>query len=167
MTEENKVRVISNFRDLLIWKMGKDLVVDIYRLTQSFPQEEKFGLVDQMRRAAISIPCNIAEGFNRKYSSDYKRFLFIALGSCGELETQLEIAAPLQLLDQDKAKKILGKIDHESRMIRKLLEKIQASIAERKNTFKKTSPEQRVPSPERHSPSAIRDKTQAPSPLRY
>jgi four helix bundle protein len=147
MTEEGKVKVISNFRDLLIWKTGRDLVVDIYRFTRSFPQEEKFGLVDQMRRAAVSIPCNIAEGFNRKYSSDYKRFLFIALGSCGELETQLEIAAPLQLVSPDSVKKILEKIDHESRMIRKLLEKIQSSIAERKNSVKKTSPEERVPSP--------------------
>ena len=107
MTEENKAKAISNFRDLVIWQLGKELVVDIYRLTRSFPQEERFGLTDQMRRAATSIPCNVAEGFNRKYSSDYKRFLFIALGSCGELETQLEIAVPLQLISQDIAKKVL------------------------------------------------------------
>lgn len=142
MSEESKVKTISSFRDLLIWKMGKDLVVDIYRLTKSFPQEERFGLVDQMRRAAVSIPCNIAEGFNRKYSSDYKRFLFIALGSCGELETQLEIATPLQLITQDGAKKILEKLDHESRMIRELLEKIRSAIADRKTLLRK-----RVPSP--------------------
>lgn len=120
--------------------MGKELVVDIYRLTRSFPQEEKFGLVDQMRRAAASIPCHIAEGFNGKYSSDYKRFLFIALGSCGELETQLEIASPLKLASQDSIKKIMEKLDHESRMIRKLLENIRSAIAERKNITKKTSP---------------------------
>ena len=144
MTEENKGKAVSNFKDLVIWKTGKELVLDIYRLTQSFPQEERFGLKDQMRRAAMSIPCNIAEGFNRKYSSDYKRFLFIALGSCGELETQLEIAVPLQLIKQDIAQKTLEKLDHESRMVRKLLEKIQISIAERKSSFKKPCPEQHV-----------------------
>lgn len=142
MTGENKPRAISSFKDLLIWKMGKELVLDTYRMTQSFPQNEKFGLTDQMRRASISIPCNIAEGFNRKYSSDYKRFLFIALGSCGELETQLEIAQSLQLINPESAKKITEKLDHESRMVRKLLEKIQTAIAERKTAFKKPSPEE-------------------------
>jgi four helix bundle protein len=157
MTEENKAKAVSNFRDLLIWKMGKELVVDIYHLTRTFPQEEKFGLADQMRRAAISIPCNIAEGFNRKYSNDYKRFLFIALGSCGELETQLEIAAPLQLISQEIAMKVMEKLNHESRMIRKLLEKIQIAITERKTVSKKPgAAEQVAVSPE-----------SGPSPLRY
>jgi four helix bundle protein len=150
MTEENKPKAISNFKDLVIWKTGKELVVDIYHLTKSFPQEEKFGLADQMRRAAVSIPSNIAEGFNRKYSSDYKRFLFTALGSCGELDTQLDIALALQMLGADNAQKIADKINHESRMIKKLLEKIEISIAERKNLKKKASPEERVPSPLRY-----------------
>ena len=147
MIEENKAKAVSNFKDLVIWKMGKELVVDIYRLTKLFPQEEKFGLVDQMRRAAVSIPSNIAEGFNRKYSSDYKRFLFMALGSCGELDTQLEIALSLRMLENGNAQKIADRINHESRMIRKLLEKIETSIMERRNLKKKTSPEERAPSP--------------------
>jgi len=145
--EENRQKPISNFRDLVIWKFGKDLVVDVYRLTKTFPQEERFGLTDQMRRAAVSVPSNIAEGFNRKYSMDYKRFLFMALGSCGELDTQLEIATALQMANPVNIQKLADKIDRESRMIRKLIEKIESSIKERKILKPKTSPEVRVPSP--------------------
>lgn len=145
MLEENKTKSISSFRDLAIWKLGMELSVDIYHLTRSFPQEERFGLTDQMRRAAASIPCNIAEGFNRKYSSDYKRFLFISLGSCAELETQLELSLLVGLLKEEPTKKLLEKLDHESRMIRKLVEKITTSITERKNRKLQTSPEGQVP----------------------
>ncbi|MFA5167137.1 MAG: four helix bundle protein [Candidatus Omnitrophota bacterium] len=145
--EENKQKPISNFKDLVIWKVGKALVIDIYRLTKTFPQEERFGLTDQMRRAAVSVPSNIAEGFNRKYSTDYKRFLFMALGSCGELDTQLEIATALQMTNPVNAQNLADKIDHESRMIRKLIEKIEVSIKERRNLKQKASPEERVPSP--------------------
>ena len=145
--EESKAKAISNFKDLIIWKAGKELVVDIYRLTKTFPQEEWFGLTDQMRRAAVSVPSNIAEGFNRKYSTDYKRFLFVALGSCGELDTQLEIAAALQMTNPANVQKLADKIDHESRMIRKLIEKIEASIKERKNLKPKMSSEERIQNP--------------------
>lgn len=145
--EENKQKQVSSFKDLVIWKTGKEIVTDIYRLTKTFPQEERFGLVDQMRRASVSVPSNIAEGFNRKYSTDYKRFLFVALGSCGELDTQLEIASSLQFTNPVNAQKIAGKIDHESRMIRKLIEKIDSSIKERKLSKQKTSPKEQVPSP--------------------
>jgi len=145
--EETKSRPISNFRDLMIWQAGKELAVAVHQLTKTFPQDERFGLTDPMRRSAVSIPGNIAEGFNRKYSTDYKRFLFMALGSCGELDTQLEIALALQIADATKARAIAEKIDHESRMIRKLLEKIQAAITERKTAHKKDGSEEQVPSP--------------------
>lgn len=162
--EENKQKPIAHFKDLLIWKVGKDLVTEIYRFTKTFPQDERFGLTDQMRRAAVSIPSNIAEGFNRRYSTDYKRFLFVALGSCGELETQTEIAGALQFLKPEYAQKITDRIDHESRMIRKLIEKIDESIKARKDLKQKTSPEERVPSPHAGS-STLRNKERVPIPL--
>ena len=72
---------IRNFRDLEVWKLGKGIVLDVYELTKVFPQAELYGLVSQMRRAAVSIAANIAEGFNRKYNAEYRQFLYIALGS--------------------------------------------------------------------------------------
>ena len=79
---------IKNFQDLRIWQIGIEVVKDIYILTKKFPKEELYGLISQMRRSAISIPSNIAEGFRRYHNKEYKQFLYIALGSCAELETQ-------------------------------------------------------------------------------
>jgi len=115
---------IRNFRDLDIWKLGKKLVVDVYKVTQSFPKEESYGLVSQMRRAAISIPSNIAEGFNRFHNKEYRQFLYIAIGSCAELETQVEIAFELKYLGEISKNELLEAIDHESRMLRNLIKKL-------------------------------------------
>lgn len=113
-----------HFKDLKVWCLGKELVLEIYRLTSSFPVEERFGLASQMRRAAVSIPSNIAEGFNRFHGKDYRRFLLMALGSCAELETQFEIGVELELIDKSDKAKLLDMIDHESRMLRKLIHAI-------------------------------------------
>ena len=115
---------IRNFRDLDIWKLGKDLVIKIYKATKSLPQEEIFGLISQMRRAAVSIPSNIAEGFNRYHNKEYKQFLYYALGSCGELETQIEICYELKYLSEDYRIDFLDKLNHEERMIRNLIKKL-------------------------------------------
>ena len=82
---------IRNFKDLDIWKLAKEIVLDIYKETNNFPKTEVFALSSQIRRASISIPSNIAEGFNRYYNKEYKQFLYISLGSCAEIETQIEI----------------------------------------------------------------------------
>ncbi|MCS3904285.1 four helix bundle protein [Methylohalomonas lacus] len=110
-----------NFKDLKVWRVGKNLTIEIYRLTALFPLEEKYGLVSQMRRAAVSIPSNIAEGFNRLHDKDYRRFLLMALSSCAELETQLEIGSELEFIADAEKNKILDMLDHESRMLRKLI----------------------------------------------
>jgi four helix bundle protein len=115
---------IRNFRDLDVWNLGKKLVIDIYQITQKFPTEESYGLVSQMRRAAISIPSNIAEGFNRFYNKEYRQFLYIAMGSCAELETQIEIAFELKYLNALSKNELLETIDHESRMLRNLIKKL-------------------------------------------
>jgi len=75
---------IKNFQDLRIWQVGIEVVKDIYILTKKFPKEELYGLNSQMRRSAVSIPSNIAEGFRRYHNKEYKQFLYMALGSCAE-----------------------------------------------------------------------------------
>jgi four helix bundle protein len=94
------IKKIRNFRDLNIWKLGIEVVEDIYKLTKNFPQTKLYGLTTQMRRCAISIPSNVAEGFTRKHNKEYKQFLYIALGSCSELETQIEIAFRLKYISE-------------------------------------------------------------------
>lgn len=89
---------MTSFKDLEVWKRGIDLVEDIYTLTAKFPSNEQFGLVSQMRRAAVSIPSNIAEGQGRKNPKEFIQFLYIAKGSLAEIETQLIICERLKLI---------------------------------------------------------------------
>jgi len=78
---------IKSYRDLNIWKRSIKVVEDIYKITKNFPKEEIYGLTGQLRRSAVSIPSNIAEGFARFSNKEYRQFLFISLGSCAELST--------------------------------------------------------------------------------
>jgi four helix bundle protein len=87
--------MVQTFRDLIVWQRSMQLTVAIYRLTQKFPREELYGLTNQIRRSAVSIPSNIAEGQGRDSQGEFKRFLNIARGSDSELQTQLEIARAL------------------------------------------------------------------------
>ena len=118
------VEKIKNFRDLDVWKKGIEIVKDVYKTVYSFPKQKFYGLVSQMQRCSISIPSNIAEGFNRFHNKEYKQFLYIALGSCAELETQIEIAVELKYIDEQKKTYLLEKLDHESRMLRNLIKKL-------------------------------------------
>jgi four helix bundle protein len=115
---------IRNFRELEVWKLGKKIVLDVYRVTHGFPKEEMYGLVAQMRRAAVSIPSNVAEGFNRKHNPEYRQLLYVALGSCAELETQIEVAHDLGFLSVGDRDKVLEQLDHESRMMRNLIKRL-------------------------------------------
>ena|SRR5688572_11412956 len=115
---------IRNFRDLDVWKLGKKIILEVYRVTKEFPKEELYGLVGQMRRASLSAPSNVAEGFNRVHNREYRQFLFVALGSCAELETQVEVAFELGYLSQADRDHLLGDLDHESRMLRNLIKKL-------------------------------------------
>jgi len=98
-THRNRIR---SQRDLLVWQESMALVEDIYRCTARFPQDERFGLVSQIRRSAISIASNIAEGSSRRTTADLLRFLYISRGSLAEVRTQLEIAVRLGYLSNDK-----------------------------------------------------------------
>src|SRR3989338_7486480 len=101
--EKGEAMNARSFRDLRIWQNGKVLVVEIYKLTDKFPRSEDFGLTSQMRRAAVSIPANIAEGFNRDQPKEFKRYLHIALGSSAELETFIEIAKELKYISSEQS----------------------------------------------------------------
>ena len=120
-------KAIQNFRDLKIWQLGKEIVVEAYKITRTFPDEELYGLTSQMRRAAISIPCNISEGHSRRATRDYQRFLKIAAGSCAELETQVEVALELGYLKMSSCESVMEKIDYERCMLRKLISKLSES----------------------------------------
>jgi four helix bundle protein len=90
-------------KNLDVWNRAMDLAVEVYSITSQFPKEELFGLVSQARRAAVSVPSNIAEGAARNSTKEYIRFLYMALGSIAELETQLLLAARLKLVPRIKA----------------------------------------------------------------
>ena len=120
----NKDNKIKNFKDLRIWQESIKLVKDIYLLTECFPKEEIYGLSSQMKRCAISIPSNIAEGFRRYHNKEYRQFLYIALGSCAELETQIIIANELEYITGNIKEKITEKIQYICRMIVKLIKKL-------------------------------------------
>ena len=98
---------IKSFRDLRVWQAGMDLVEHVYRLTQTFPSQEMYGLTSQMRRAAVSIPSNIAEGHTREHSKEYLHHLSMAQASLAELETQFEIVARLKYLSPEQLSQAL------------------------------------------------------------
>ncbi len=115
---------LTSYRDLIVWQKSIDLVVLIYKFTDTFPEGEKFGLTSQMRRAVISIPSNIAEGKYRGTQKDFRHFITLAFGSGGELETQLEIAKRLHLGTKDE----LDQIDELLLQVMKMLNKLMASL---------------------------------------
>ena len=121
------MRKIENFKDLEIWQRSISLVKEIYEITRQFPKEETYGLTSQIRRAAVSIPSNIAEGFARFYNKEYKQFLFISLGSCAELSTQLIIACKLDYLKSEKSDVLLDEIEQISKMTMSLIKKLNSS----------------------------------------
>lgn len=92
---------IKTFKDIMAWKMGRDLTIQIYRVTAYFPQSEQFGLTNQIRRAAISITSNIAEGFGRRTGPDRIRFYEIARGSANEVLSQLDLAEAIGMLRKE------------------------------------------------------------------
>jgi len=115
---------IKTFKDLVVWQKSIELVKNVYRITKDFPIEEQYCITAQMRRASISIPSNIAEGFRRKHNKEYMRFLNIALGSCAELETQIIIARELSYIDVNEERSLLELLDYICRMIVNLNKKL-------------------------------------------
>ncbi|KKQ55689.1 MAG: S23 ribosomal protein family protein [Parcubacteria group bacterium GW2011_GWA2_38_13] len=115
---------IYSYRDLIVWQRAMELVVEVYGLTKLFPNSELYGMTSQMRRSAVSIPCNIAEGRRRGTRKDYKQFLIIAYGSGAELETQIEIAKRLNLTQNYDYKKIDSYILEVMKMLNSMINKL-------------------------------------------
>ena len=111
---------VRNYRDLVAWQRAMDLVVEIYGITKSFPRDEIFGLSSQLRRAAVSIPSNIAEGQGRGAGNDFSRYLRIAQGSLQEVQTQLVIAQRLGYMNERKAAETMQRADEVARLLRGL-----------------------------------------------
>ena len=114
----------QGYRDLVVWQQAMDVAVETYRLTSSFPKEEMFGLTSQMRRAAVSIASNIAEGEGRKSKNEFSHFLGIALGSKSELETQLILSERVNLLKTTDTEPIKKSLDDIGKMLTALRRKI-------------------------------------------
>jgi len=119
---------IKSYKDLKIWNRSIKLVKDIYDITSLFPKDENYGLTSQIRRSAISIPSNIAEGFTRFYNKEFRQFLYIALGSCAELETQLVIANRLNYLEAGIKSKISNNLEIICKMMTNLIKKINNDL---------------------------------------
>lgn len=117
-----------NVKELVIWQKAMALTVSVYESTKSFPREEVYGLTSQVRRSAVSIPSNIAEGAGRNSDKEFLHFLGIANGSSFELMTQIDLASRLQLLEKGKAEKILTEIDEIQKMTRALRNKLVGSV---------------------------------------
>lgn len=118
--------LVRDFRSLRAWQRGRELTLDVYRLTRSFPKTESYGLTAQIRRSAVSIPANIAEGAGRSSRKDYARFLDIALGSANELESHLLLAKDLGLLSTDNLRTLIESDIEIRRMLLKLRRSVSA-----------------------------------------
>jgi four helix bundle protein len=111
---------VRSYQDLEVWRKAMTLAKTIYQVTNNFPIEERFGLVNQMRRAAVSVPSNLAEGHARTGTNEFKHFVSIALGSTAELETQILLSAELGYLKAPAKEQLLGEIDIVGKMLRGL-----------------------------------------------
>jgi four helix bundle protein len=117
--------MLKNFKELKVWEKSYQLSLGIYKITTKFPDDEKFGLTSQVRRAAVSIPSNIAEGYGRRTRADYIKFLHIAYGSCCELETQMLISIDLNYMNNEKGIKVMDKIKEVERMLKSLITSLE------------------------------------------
>ena len=118
---------LKSYRDLLVWQKAIDLVTEAYRATAAFPKSETYGLTSQIRRAATSIPANIAEGYGRGSRKEYVQFLIVAQGSLKELETHFIVAEKLSYLTASQTERVLSQTDELGRMLGSLIRKLRSS----------------------------------------
>jgi len=117
--------MLKSFKELNVWKKSYNLCLRVYKITKKYPKEEIYGLVSQLRRVAVSIPSNIAEGYGRKTTLDYIRFLYIANGSVCELETQILLSGDLCYIKRDVLNEITGDIAEVERMLKGLITSLE------------------------------------------
>lgn len=120
---------LRSYRELEVWQMAMELVIDCYRIAGRFPKHETHGLADQLRRVAVSIPANIAEGQARWHSREFLRFLSIATGSLAELETHLEIAARLEYANKEGFAGVMTKAARVNRMLHGLKKALSQKVS--------------------------------------
>lgn len=118
----------TTHKDLIVWQMSMDIAVDIYYITRNFPKTEEFGLISQMRRAVVSIPSNIAEGYGRGSRKELKHFLEISSGSASELETQLLICKRVELIQAEIADELCEKLKRILKMLSSLISRCKEGI---------------------------------------
>lgn len=117
------MKTAKSYRDLIVWQKSMQLVTDIYLVTNKMPYKEQFNLVSQLNRASVSIPSNIAEGFGRRSRKEFIRFLNISSGSLFELQTEIEIAFNIQLIDKEQFDDIYSRTSEIDKMLRSLIMK--------------------------------------------
>jgi len=126
--------MVRTFRELVVWQKALDLVKEIYRVTQEFPKEEIFGLTSQLRRAAVSVPSNIAEGQGRLTEKEFRQFLGNARGSLAEVETQIIISKDLDFINDQDFKNLSAMITEVGRVLNGLI----SSVISEKRSHKKS-----------------------------
>ena len=115
--------MIKSFKELEIYKRSKELLKQVYQITEKYPEREKYNVISQLRRSILSIPLNIAEGYGRQSKEEFKRFLRISLGSSNEVEALLEISKELSYITEKEYKKISQENDEIGKMIYRTIEK--------------------------------------------
>ena len=117
---------MRDYKKFLFWEKAHQLTLDVYTNTTSFPKDELFGLVSQMKRSSSSIPTNIAEGCGRNSDKDFCRFLFVAFGSANELEYQILLGMDLNFIENENAQKLLSQVEEVKKMLNGLITKLSA-----------------------------------------
>ena len=116
--------MLKNYKDLKVWQKSYRLCLDLYRITKKFPKEERYGLTSQIRRSAVSIPSNIAEGYGKKTTADYLRSLYIAYGSVCELETQVLLSGDLNYVNKENLVALKANTEEVERMLKALIKSL-------------------------------------------
>jgi len=119
---------VRSYKDLKVWQAGIRLCVDVYRLTESLPKSEQFGLASQMRRAAASVPANIAEGYQRQHDKELCQFLYISSGSLAEVETYLHLCEQLGYMKRDLLEPVFMRTCETGKMLNGLIAKTHESV---------------------------------------
>ena len=117
--------MLRNFKELSVWQKAYQLCLEIYRLTKKFPKEEIYNLTSQIRRAAVSVPSNIAEGYGRRTGPDYIRSLYISYSSVCELETQIMLSGDLGYVFKSDSEKVLNELAEVERMLKALIRSLE------------------------------------------
>lgn len=119
----------KTYKELDVWKKARAFVKEVYIITRDFPNEEKYGLMSQIRRCAVSIPSNIAEGYGRQFKKETLQFLHISRGSLYELETQIYIAHDLSFINEEKLNKLLADLEECRRLLSGLINYFEKNIS--------------------------------------